>query len=56
MAKCIANIIINAANESLAKGQEKYRTYFIDHNWYEKYKSAVDEYLIEKGYGDCIIY
>lgn len=55
MATFIANRIISAAKTSLAAGQSKYRTYFINTTIYLSYKADVDTILQSDGYGDCIV-
>ena len=55
MVKVIGDNIIKAANVSLEKGQEKYRTYFIKYTWYKSYQAGVDAYLKAAGYEKCIV-
>jgi hypothetical protein len=62
MATFIANRIIQAANVSLAQGQQKYRVYFINTAIYLAYKADVDTILqttfttqYPDSYGVCIV-
>jgi hypothetical protein len=51
----VATMIENQADISLEKGQEKYRAYFINTNFYAKKKATVDMILQTDGYGNCIV-
>lgn len=61
MTTYIARNIMKARDISLAKGQLKYRTYFIKTKLYKKYQEEVDNILEttenENGdsYADCIV-
>lgn len=55
MATFIARMIIAAREESLVKGQAKYRAYFINLKIYNKYKADVDAILIAEDCADCIV-
>lgn len=55
MREFIAEMIKEARDESLEKGQEKYRAYFIKTKLWKKYKDDVDAILTVDGYADCIV-
>ena len=55
MREFIAEMIKNARDESLEKGQAKYRAYFIKTTLWKRYKSDVDAILTVDGYADCIV-
>ena len=54
MAEFIAARIIEAAEISLAKGQAKYKSYFIKTKLYLSFQPAVDSILRSEGHGDVI--
>ena len=54
MVKFIANSIIKAKAVSLENAHEKYAAYFINTNIYAKYRTDVNNILIESGNEDCI--
>lgn len=55
MSTFIARMIISAREESLTKGQAKYRAYFVNLKIYNRYKADVDAILIAEGCDDCIV-
>jgi hypothetical protein len=55
MESFVARMIKQNADVSLEQGQEKYRAYFINTSIYSKYKTGVDEKLVEDGYGNVIV-
>ena len=55
MAAFIANRIMEQADVSLEKGQEKYRAYFVNTNLYVDWQDDVNTILQTEGYGDCIV-
>ena len=55
MAGFIADRIMEAADKSLAKGQAKYRSYFIKTQMYARFKADVDHILLVDDYDDCIV-
>lgn len=54
-AKFIATRIEDAAEESLAKGQEKYRNFFVRTKIYRKWQNEVDAILTKDGHKDVIV-
>lgn len=55
MREFITEMIKEAAKDSLASGQAKYRAYFIKTKLYAKYKDDVDAILTVDGCADCIV-
>lgn len=55
MREFIAEMIKDARNDGLTKGQAKYRAYFISTKLWAKYKTDVDAILTVDGYADCIV-
>lgn len=55
MATFIARMIISAREESLLKGQAKYRAYFINLKIYDRYRKDVEAILIAEDCADCIV-
>lgn len=55
MAGFIADRIMEAADKSLAKGQAKYRSYFVKTQMYARFKADVDHILLVDDYDDCIV-
>lgn len=55
MAPFIARMIITAREDSLLKGQAKYRAYFINLKIYNRYRADVDAILIAEDCADCIV-
>ena len=55
MAEFIANKIMQSAEISVEKGQDKYRAYFVNTKIYAKYQGKVDTILTTEGYGSCIV-
>ena len=55
MTTFIARMIMNQADISVEKGQDKYRAYFVNTALYAKWKAGVDTILTTDGYGSCIV-
>lgn len=55
MVNYVTRRIEQQADISLDKGQAKYRAYFVNIKFYEKYREAVEMRLIEDGYEACIV-
>ena len=55
MSAFIARMIIREADKSIARGQAKYRAYFINTKLYANYKADVDTILTTDGYAECIV-
>lgn len=55
MSTFIATMIMDQADISEKKGQDKYRSYFIKTSLYIKWKDEVDTILETDGYGYCIV-
>lgn len=57
MATFITRMIEQSAKISIAKGREKYETYFVKlkKKIYQSYRAEVDSALMDDGYGDCIV-
>lgn len=51
----IASMIMQEADKTLDKGQDKYRAYFVKTRLYLKQKDAVDAILMQDGYADIIV-
>ena len=54
-AKFIATRIEDAAEESLSKGQEKYRRFFVRTKIYRKWQNEADAILTKDGHKDVIV-
>ena len=55
MGTFIAKMIMTQADNSLEKGQAKYRAYFVNTSIYAKWQNEVDTILKTEGYEDCIV-
>ena len=55
MSTFIATMIMEQADISEKKGQDKYRAYFVKTPLYLKWKDEVDTILETDGYGYCIV-
>lgn len=55
MSAFIARMVMQQADISLAKGQAKYKAYFVNTSLYAKWQSDVDTILTTEGYADCIV-
>lgn len=55
MAEFISNKIMQSADISMEKGQDKYRAYFVNTKIYARYQDKVDTILTTEGYGSCIV-
>ena len=55
MSSFIAQQIMKQADNSIEKGKEKYRAYFINTTIYLKWKEDVDTILEVEGYKECIV-
>lgn len=55
MGAFIARMIIRQADNSIEKGQEKYKAYFVNTTLYLKWKQDVDTILETEGYSYCIV-
>lgn len=55
MSTFIATMIMEQAEISEAKGQAKYRAYFVKTPLYLKWKPEVDTILETEGFGYCIV-
>ena len=51
----IAQMIMKQADISIAKGQAKYRAYFVNTKLYVKWQDNVNTILETEGYGECIV-
>lgn len=55
MGAFIARMVIRQADNSIEKGQEKYKAYFINTTLYLKWKKDADTILETEGYNYCIV-
>lgn len=55
MVEFMADKIMDQAEISLEKGQDKYRAYFVKTKLYKKYREGVDTILTVEGYEECIV-